>query len=182
MSEDDERAAVGRSSRILLALAGAVVVSFGMAAIGGILAPTLLALILTICAQPVRVWLERHGTPQGVATGAVGLTLFALLAGFMAVLWVATAQFVGMLPQYKPQLEQAGAQLTSWLQGLGFGPQELQQVTQSFDPSKFLDFFTGLLGGAFGLVTFLVIVLTMLILMPADAAYTPMLLRQLEPT
>ncbi|GAA2059522.1 AI-2E family transporter [Leifsonia soli] len=173
---------VGRGVRILLGLAAGVVISFGMAAIGGILAPTLLALVLTICAQPVRVWLERHGTPQGLATGAVGLTVFALLAGFIAVLWVATAQFIGMLPQYKPQLQQLGSQFTTWLQSIGVGPQQVQQIKAGFDPGTFLSFFSGLLGNAFGLIAFLVIVLTMLILMPADAAYTPTLLRQLQPT
>ncbi|WP_431220607.1 AI-2E family transporter [Leifsonia xyli] len=173
---------VGRGTRILLGLAAGVVISFGMAAIGGILAPTLLALVLTICAQPVRVWLERHGTPQGVATGAVGLTVFALLAGFIAVLWIATAQFVGMLPQYKPQLQQLGASFTSWLQSIGVGEQQVQQIKAGFNPGTMLSFFSGLLGNAFGLIALLVIVLTMLILMPADAAYTPTLLRQLKPT
>jgi len=168
--------------RILVGLASAVVVSFGMAAIGNILAPALLALVLTICAQPVRVWLERHGTPQGLATGAVGLTLFALLAGFIAILWIATAQFIGMLPEYRPQLEQAGAQFSSWLQSIGVGPDQVAQIKAGFDPAGFLSFFSGLLGNALGIVALLVIVLTMLILMPADAAYTPTLLRQLEPT
>jgi hypothetical protein len=85
--------ALGRGVRILLGLAAAVVVSFGMAAIGNILAPALLALVLTICAQPVRVWLERHGTPQGLATGAVGLTLFALLDMFMSMLSMKPAHY-----------------------------------------------------------------------------------------
>jgi predicted PurR-regulated permease PerM len=175
-------AGLGRGLRLLLGLAAGVVVAFGMAAIGGILGPTLLALVLTICAQPVRVWLERHGTSEGLATGAVALTVFALLAGFFAVLWVATAQFVGMLPQYKPQLQEIGKQFGAWLQSIGLGPQEAQQITTGFDPSKFLNFFTELLGNAFGLIAFLVIVLTMLILMPADAVYTPTLLKQLKPT
>jgi predicted PurR-regulated permease PerM len=162
--------------------ASAVVVAFGMAAIGSILAPTLLALVLTICAQPVRVWLTRHGTPVGLATGAVALTVFALLAGFAALLIVALAQFVGMLPQYASQIEQIGANIGAWLQTIGVGQQEVTTIASGFDPAKFLDFFTGLLGGAFGLVSFGVVVLTMLILMPADAAYTPTLLRQLKPT
>ncbi|RDV44111.1 AI-2E family transporter [Leifsonia sp. ku-ls] len=173
---------VGRGLRILLGLAAGVVISFGMAAIGGILAPTLLALVLTICAQPVRVWLERHGTPQGLATGAVGLTVFALLAAFIGVLWVAVAQFVGMLPQYQAQLQKLGDQFSSWLQSIGVGPQQVQQIKAGFDPGTMLSFFSGLLGNAFGLIALLVIVLTMLILMPADAAYTPTLLRQLQPT
>jgi predicted PurR-regulated permease PerM len=173
---------LGRGNRILIGLAAGAVISFGMAAIAGILAPTLLALVLTICAQPVRVWLERHGAPQGLATGAVGLTVFALLAGFIGLLWVATAQFVGMLPQYKPQLQALGDQIGAWLQSIGVGPQQVSEIEAGFKPGNFLSFFTGLLGNAFGLVAFLVIVLTMLILMPADAAYTPILLRQLEPT
>ncbi|MGO4299489.1 AI-2E family transporter [Leifsonia sp. RAF41] len=173
---------IGRGLRILLGLAAAVVFSFGIAAIGGIFAPTFLALVLTICAQPVRVWLERHGTPQGLATGAVGLTVFALLAGFIGLLWVALAQFVTMLPQYKPQLQQLGAQITSWLQSIGVGPEQVKEIKSGFNPGTMLNFLTGLLGNALGIVTLLVIVLTMLILMPADAAYTPSLLRQLKPT
>ncbi|WP_374007401.1 AI-2E family transporter [Leifsonia sp. LS-T14] len=173
---------IGRGLRILLGLAAVVVVSFGLGAISGIFAPTFLALVLTICAQPVRVWLERHGTPQGLATGAVGLTVFALLAGFIGLLWIALAQFVGMLPQYKPQLQQLGDHITSWLQSIGLGAQQVQQIKAGFNPGTMLNFFTGLLGNAVGLVALLVIVLTMLILMPADAAYTPSLLRQLQPT
>ncbi|WP_426623447.1 AI-2E family transporter [Leifsonia sp. McL0607] len=182
--ETDQEAANanGRSARILLALAGGVVIAIGMHAIAGILAPTLLALVLVICAQPVRVWLERHGTPSGVATGAVALTTFALLAGFVALLIIAMAQFVGMLPQYKEQFQQIGQQFATWLTSIGISPQDLKIVTQGFDPTKLLDVFTGVLGGALGIIAFGVIVLTMLILMPADAAYTPTLLRQLKPT
>ncbi len=180
--DQEANAANGRSVRILLGLAGGVVVLFGMHAIAGILAPSLLALVLVICAQPVRVWLERHGTPSGIATGAVALTTFALLAGFVALLIIAMAQFVGMLPQYKEQFQQIGQQFANWLSSIGVSPTDLKTVTQGFDPTKLLNVFTGVLGGAFGLITFGVIVLTMLILMPADAAYTPTLLRQLEPT
>jgi predicted PurR-regulated permease PerM len=167
--------------RILLGLAGGVVISLGIHAIGGILAPTLLALVLTICAQPVRVWLTRHGTPTGVATGGVALTVFALLAGFFGLLILATAQFAELLPQYADQLHQLGASFGQWLQSIGIGPQQVQDIVAGFDPSKLLNVVTSVLGGAFSLVTVLVIVLTMLILMPADAAYTPTLLRQLQP-
>ncbi|WP_085369847.1 AI-2E family transporter [Leifsonia sp. NCR5] len=172
----------GRGVRILLGFASAVVAAFGMHAIGSILAPALLALVLTICAQPVRVWLTRHGTPAGIATGAVALTTFALLAAFAGLLIFAMADFVGMLPQYQAELQAFGAQVGAWLNSIGIGPEDVKAVTGGFDPSKFLNFFTSLLGGAFGLLSFGVIVLTMLILMPADAAYTPTLLRQLKPT
>ncbi len=174
--------ASGRAVRILLGLAAGTVVAIGMHAIGSILAPTLLALVLTICAQPVRVWLTRHGTPTGIATGAVALTTFALLAGFAGLLIVALAQFVGMLPQYQAQLDEFGKQFGAWLQSIGISQSEVASVASGFDPTKLVNFFTSLLGGAFGFVAFGVVVLTMLILMPADAAYTPTLLRELQPT
>ena len=172
----------GRGVRILLGMAALVVVAFGMAAIGGILAPTLLALILTICVQPVGRWLVSRGTPAGLATGAVILVLFLLLAGFAAVMVIALAQFVTMLPTYSEQFQKIGEQIGAWLESIGIGAAQVQDLTKGFDPTKLVSFFTGLLGGAFGLIAFLVVILTMLILMAADAAYTPMLLRQLEPT
>lgn len=172
----------GRGVRILLGLAGGVVVAFGMAAIGGILAPTLLALVLTICVQPVRRGLIARGSPAGLATGAVIVVVFLLLAGFAGVLVIALGQFVTMLPQYADQFAKIGAQLGAWLESIGIGGAQVQAMASGFDPSKFVDFFSGLLGGAFGLISFLVVILTMLILMAADAAYTPTLLRQLEPT
>ena len=172
----------GRGVRILLGLAGGVVVAFGMAAIGGILAPTLLALILTICVQPVRRGLIARGTPAGLATGAVIVVVFLLLAGFAGVMVIAIGQFVTMLPQYSAQFATIGAQIGAWLESIGIGAAQVKDLSSGLDPSRFVDFFTGLLGGAFGLISFLVVILTMLILMAADAAYTPTLLRQLEPT
>ncbi|GAB3246419.1 AI-2E family transporter [Arthrobacter pigmenti] len=168
--------------RVLIALAGAVVVSFGMHAIGSILSPALLALVLTICAQPVRGWLTGHGTPAAVSTLAAGLTTFALLAAFVGLLIVALAQFVAMVPLYEAEIQQLGQQVGALLQNVGLEPEDGgRALTAVADPSQYLNFFTGLLGGAFGLVALGVVVLTMLILMPADAVFAPTLLSQLEP-
>ena len=134
----------GRGVRILLGMAALVVVAFGMAAIGGILAPTLLALILTICVQPVGRWLVSRGTPAGLATGAVILVLFLLLAGFAAVMVIALAQFVTMLPTYSEQFQKIGADIGAWLESIGIGAAQVQDLTKGFDPTKLVSFFTGI--------------------------------------
>ncbi|WP_291038305.1 AI-2E family transporter [Herbiconiux sp.] len=169
-----------RGTVILVGLAAAVVVSFGIAGLRDILAPVLLTMILTICAHPVGAALERRGVPRGIATGSVILVVFALLAGFTYTLIIAFAQFTTMLPDYADQLGEIGANVASWLQSIGIGTEQVQAVRASFDPGSILAFFSGLLGSVFGITGGLIIVLTMLILMSADAVYVPTVLRQMS--
>lgn len=164
---------------ILVALAAATVVAVGMGMISSILVPVLLTLVLTICAHPVRVALERWGFPHGLATGSVVLVVFLFLAGFVVALVIAFTQFVGMLPQYAGQLADLGSKIGEWLGKLGIGQDQIQALLQGIDPNSIVDFATGLFGGLFNVTTSLVVVLTMLILMAADAMYVPTILRQL---
>ena len=171
-----------RSTSILVGLGGATVVAFGLAAIAGIAAPILLALVLTICAHPVRRGLERHGVPRGLATGSVVATVFIVLAAFVFALGLALGQFAALLPQFASQISDIGTRVTDWLAGIGFGTAQVQAVEASFDPSNLVSVVSGLFGSITNVTVALVIVLTMLILMAADAGYVPTLLRQLRPS
>ncbi|MGY4858157.1 AI-2E family transporter [Cryobacterium sp. AP23] len=171
-----------RSAFILMGLGGATVAVFGLAALAGIAAPILLALVLTICAHPVRRGLERHGVPRGLATGSVVATVFVVLAAFVAALGLALGQFAALLPQFADQLGDIAANLTDWLASIGFGTTQVQAVESSLDPSNLVSVVSGLFGSITNITVALVIVLTMLILMAADAGYLPTLLRQLRPS
>jgi predicted PurR-regulated permease PerM len=173
--------ALPRATIIALELAGLVVVAFGMAAIGGILAPVVLSLILTICVHPVRSWLTRKGLPRGVATGSVIIVVFALLAGFIGLFIVAVANFATLLPEFAPELEDFGANVTAFLTSLGFGPEQIQAIAAGFDAGNLASLAGSVLGGVTGTITFLVIVLTCLILMGVDGGYVPNVLRQVQP-
>ena len=165
---------------ILVAIAAATVAAMGMHAIGGILAPVLLTLVLTICAHPVRVALERWGVPHGLATGSVILVVFLLLAGFIFTLIIAFAQFATMLPQYSGQLAQLGTVIGQWLASIGIGPEQIQGILKGINPGSIVGFVTGFFGSVLGITGSLVVILTMLILMAADAVYVPTILRQLR--
>ncbi|MEF2979335.1 AI-2E family transporter [Subtercola sp. YIM 133946] len=169
-----------RGTIILLGLAAATVTAIGLSGIRGILAPTLLTLVLTICAHPVRTLLEKRGVPHGIATGSVILVVFLLLAGFTYTLIIAFAQFASMLPQYSTQLDAAGSNITSWLASIGVDQAQITQITSGFNPSTIVSFAQGILGSVFGITTALVIVLTFMILMSADAVYVPTILKQLS--
>lgn len=174
-------AAVPRATVILLGLAAAVVVVFGLAAARTVVAPVVLALVLTICVHPLRRALERRGVPRGVATGGAIVGVFALLAGFFAALFFAIAQFTTLLPQYADQIEAALQDFAAGLEQLGFGTAQVDTIVSGLEPSRAVEIVTGFLGGITGVIFSLVIVLTLLILMAMDASYGPAILRQLEP-
>jgi AI-2 transport protein TqsA len=169
-----------RGTIALVALAALTVTALGMSAIRGILAPVLLTLILTICANPVRVYLQRRGVSQGLATGSVIVVVFGLLAGFFVLLFIALAQFVAMLDDYADEFGDIAATVSGWLTSLGVTAEQADGAVAALDPAGVLEFLSGALGGVVSIITALVIVLTMMILMAADAVYVPTILRQLN--
>jgi predicted PurR-regulated permease PerM len=175
----DEPGADHRNAYILLGIAGAVVVAFGLSAISSIAAPVFFALVLTICVHPLRVWLERHGIPRGIATGSVIIAVMLLLVAFGYAVLVAFGQFGQLLPQFSSQIQDWVKAVEDWLSSLGITSTQLAAVGANFDPSTVVGFIGGLVGGLTGGLTIIVIVFTMLLLMAMDAAFLPVLLRQL---
>ena len=170
---------IPRSAVILLTLAAATVAAFGLAAVRGVFTPAFFAFVLTLCVYPQRQWLQRHGVPRGIATGLGIAAVFALLAAFAAVLVAALARFSALLPQFAPQLEQAGNSLANALTAAGFGPEQAQSIARSLTPERLIGFIGGLLGNATSLAGTLVIILTLLILMAVDGSGVPALLTHL---
>jgi AI-2 transport protein TqsA len=171
-----------RGDAILIGLAGATVVAFGLAAVRSIAAPVLLALVLTICVHPLRNALERRGVPRGLATGSVAAAVFLVLVAFMAALLLALAQFPALLNQYSAELARIGATFGATLANFGIGTEQVQTIVSGFDPERIAAFVTGLLGNVVGLTGTLVVIVTTLLLMAMDASYLRTLLRELEPT
>jgi AI-2 transport protein TqsA len=168
-----------RATIILLALAGATVVAIGISGLRGILAPTLLTLVLTICAAPVRARLKALGVPGGIATTAVALVVFAVLAAFVYAIVIALIQFIAMLPTYSEQFASIGSSIGRWLEGLGIGQAQIQEAVAGADPRNVVASVAGAVGGVLDLTGALVIVLTMMILMAADSSYARVILDQL---
>ena len=175
-----EGAAPHRTAYILLGLGGATVAAFGLAGIGSIFAISFFALVLTICVYPIRSWLERHGVPRGLATGAVILAVVLLLGAFGAALFVSFAQFASLLPQYTAQLQGWVDDLGTWLTSVGFGQAQVDSLVSGLDPGAVAGVVGGVLGSAAGFVGGVVILVTMLILMAMDASYARTLIRDLR--
>ncbi|MET4156978.1 AI-2E family transporter [Agromyces sp. PvR057] len=172
---------VNRNAYLLMALGGGTLAVIGLAQIASIVAPVFLALILTICAQPIRVALERRGVPRGIATGAVIVALIALVVVFGYAVAIALSQFAELLPQFAPEIHAWLASLGGWLASIGVDSTEISAVLGSFDAGQVVQVVWGLVGGAVGLTTTFVIIFTMLLLMPMDASLLPAVLGKIEP-
>lgn len=179
-AESYPRSALPRSAVILLTLACATIVAFGLAAMRGIVTPVFFAFVLTLCVHPLRRWMQGRGVPRGIATGTTIAAVFALLTGFAAVLVASLAQFSALLPQYGPQLQQLGVSITQLLESVGFGPEQTQTVLQGLTPGRIIGFLGGVLGNITSIAGSLVIILTMLILMAVDGSRVPALLTHLN--
>lgn len=169
-----------RSAAILAGLGGATLAAFGLNAIQGFIAPVFLALILTICVHPLRIALERRGTPQGIATGTVIGAVFLLLAAFVTALIVAFAQFAALLPQYASQIAAVGETIAAGLSAVGLDPEQIQDVVSHLNPGRIVAIVGGILGPVTNITFALVIILTTLILMAMDATSIPSLFRLIE--
>ena len=174
-------AVMPRGTAILLGLAGATVVAFGLASVRSIVAPVVLSLVLTICAHPLRTGLEKRGVPRGIATLTVALAVFLTLAAFITALVVAFAQFATLLPQFAPQIAAIGRAIGVALIDVGIGPDQVQAIVGGFEPSRILDFVYGVFGNVANLTVALVVVLTTLILMAADSSYLGAIFAELRP-
>jgi len=174
--------AMPRGTAILTGLAGATVVAFGLFAIQSIVAPIVLSLVLTICAHPLRIGLQNRGVPRGFATVVVALAVFVALAAFITAFVIAFAQFAGLLPQFAGQIVDIGEAVGAWLATIGIGPDQVQAIVSGFDPGRILGAVSGLFGSVASISVALVVVLTTLILMAADASYLGAIFDGLRPS
>ncbi|PUB20209.1 putative PurR-regulated permease PerM [Promicromonospora sp. AC04] len=173
---------VHRTAYIMVGLGGAVVAAFGLAAIGEIFVWSFFALVLTICAYPLRARLEGYGLKRGVATFGVVFAVVLLLAAFFGALFVSFAQFLTLLPQYTDELRSWASDVGAWLTSIGLGQQQADEVSSWFDPDQVLGFIGGIVGSASGFVTAAVILLTMVMLMGMDSSFARPLVRGLYPS
>lgn len=177
----EAQAGAGRGLRVMLGLAAAVIVAIGCARFASIISPTVLALVVTICVQPARVFLERIGLARSLASAVVIVVILVLLVGFSVALVLSVAQFATLFPQYADQIHAFEEQLGHWLTSLGVGQQQVQALLAGFDPGKIVAAVSDLVGSVFGLGVSLVVVLALIVFMTLDAGWGRLIAERLRP-
>lgn len=158
------------ASRTLLALGGAVLVLAGMHWASDVLAPVFLAAVIVIICHPVRRPLEALGWPRWVATTAVIVVAYLILAALLAMLVFAGFQFADLVTEYLDDLEQAVNQVAARLSELGLDTQVADAATSMLEPSRLLSVAGSVSGMVLSVATACFFVLAYAIFMAADAA------------
>ncbi|MFF2272774.1 AI-2E family transporter [Agromyces sp. NPDC058136] len=162
--------AYGHGSRMLVALAAAVVFFGGVWLARDLLATAALAAVVVIIAYPVRFPLERRGWPVWLASTAVIVVAYLILAVLAFLLVYAVGQFVAMLPELAEELGSTADGVIGWLQDLGFTAPSAETATGWLDPATIGSAALGIADQVLGFATAFFFVLTYVIFMTVDGA------------
>ena len=153
-------AALPRTVTVMVGVIGAVVLGFGISAAAGIVAPTMLALVLTLAVLPVGAWARRHGWPGWLATLAALVAAYAILLVLLIGTIVCLVKLVDLLPTYTDDAQNLTDKVSTWLAGMGLSNDTTTAALAKADPAKFAEVLAdtlltllSALGGLFFLVT-----------------------------
>jgi AI-2 transport protein TqsA len=161
-----------RALLVLVGLAATFIVIAGMRTLQDLIGPVFLALVLTIVMHPLRRMIGRR-LPDWAATVICLLALYAVLLGLAVSIAVSAARFATLLPTYQAQFADLLHNATAWLEGLGVGTQEINDLSGSFDLSDLGGVVTGILSSAAGLASDLAFIIALGLFMTIDGRSFP---------
>ncbi len=158
------------ATRTLLTLAAFVVTLAGVHAAGGFLAPIILAVVLVIICHPLRIPLERRGWKPWMATTAVIVCVYLILAILVAMLVFAGIRFADLVQSYSDELQASLKELTTWLASIGVDQDTASSITSGINPSQVIGAAQSVGSAVLGIAGSFFFVLAYVIFMGVDAA------------
>jgi predicted PurR-regulated permease PerM len=158
---------------VVLGVAGAAIAFWGIRNASWILAPVLLAFVLTVVAHPMIGALQRRGMRRPFA---VALTVIALDGGlllFAAAIAFSFSRLATVLPQYSDEWQHLLDDAKSALAKLGIGKQQITDALHNVQPSTVLSAIEHVLSHLLGSAGALVLVLATVLFMTAESAGLP---------
>ncbi|SEM14097.1 AI-2E family transporter [Nonomuraea pusilla] len=158
-----------RSLIILLGIAGAMIVLFGIREVSSIAGPVVLALVLVIAVSPVRSWLEARRAPVWLQVAVPFTIVVLVLLGMVGVLTIAGTQLASLLPTYTPQFQKLLSDAQRFAAEHGVSADMLNKGLSALDPGKILGLVQSLLGSLIGVLSSLFLIVVLLLAMCLDA-------------
>jgi AI-2 transport protein TqsA len=165
-----------RALTILLGMAAAVVVLFGIREVSSIAGPVVLALVLVIAVSPVRSWLAARHAPIWLQVAVPFLIVVLVLLGMVGILTISATELAALLPTYTTQFERLLADAQAWAAAHGISNEALNRGLEAFDPERVLGLVQILLGSLIGVLSALFLVVIVLLAMSLDAPVTAKIL------
>ncbi|MFG1949214.1 AI-2E family transporter [Nonomuraea sp. NPDC048826] len=163
---------VPRALIVLVGIAGAMIVLFGLREVSSVAGPLVLALVLVIAVSPVRSWFAARRAPAWVQVAVPFLILVLVLLGMAGVLTIAAVQLSTLAPAYADRFEQLLTEGRAYALSLGVSGEQLDRTIDSFDPGRLIGIAQSLLGGVIGVFSSLFLMVVLLLAMCLDAPMT----------
>jgi predicted PurR-regulated permease PerM len=148
-----------RSIILLLGVVGVVALGTGTKAAAGIVAPSMLAFVLTIAVLPVGRWASKHRWPTWLGTLTALIAAYLILLIMVVGCVVCLVKFVDLLPSYASEASDLAKEAEKGLDNLGLSTSATSDALSKVDPTKLADLLGELvadISGAFGFLFFLV--------------------------
>ena len=128
-----------RSIIVLLGILGVVALGIGTKAAAGIIAPTMLALVLTIAVLPIGRWARKHGWPSWLATLTALVAAYLILLVMVIGSVVCLIKFADLLPSYAAEAKDLTKDAEDGLAQLGLSTGATSDALSKLDPTKLAD-------------------------------------------
>ncbi|HEU4947652.1 MAG TPA: AI-2E family transporter [Kribbella sp.] len=169
-----------RTVLVLVAAAALTISMAGLRSVAGIVGPAFLALVLTITVHPLRILLRRFRLPDWLASTLMVIVVYLLLLVLSLALVVSLGRLAGLVPQYRPKVDDLLGDAGDWLAARGVGSDQVQAMLSALDVGGLVSTATSVLSGVLGLLSDLFFIVTLLLFMAFDATSTTRVLAALR--
>ncbi|MEU6784370.1 AI-2E family transporter [Nonomuraea angiospora] len=168
--------AAPRALIILVGIAAAVIVLYGIREVSSIAGPIVLALVLVIAVSPVRRRLAAWHAPTWLQVAVPFLIVVLVLLGMVGILVISAAELAALLPSYTTQFQRLLSDAQHWATTHGVSNDVLNKGLAAFDPGKIVEFAQALLGSVIAILSSMFLIVVLLLAMCLDAPVTAKIL------
>ncbi|MBE1591071.1 AI-2E family transporter [Nonomuraea angiospora] len=165
-----------RALIILVGIAAAVIVLYGIREVASIAGPIVLALVLVIAVSPVRHRLAAWHAPTWLQVAVPFLIVVLVLLGMVGILVISATQLASLLPSYTAQFQHLLSDAQHWAITHGVSNDVLNKGLTAFDPGKIVEFAQALLGSVIAILSSMFLIVVLLLAMCLDAPVTAKML------
>ncbi len=151
-----------RSVIVLLGILGVVALGIGTKAAAGIVAPAMLALVLTIAVLPINRWARGRGWPGWLATLTALAASYLILLVMVVGTVVCLIKFVDLLPSYADEAQDLTKNAEDGLAQLGLSTGTTTDALSKLNPAELAGWLGELISGILGALGFLFFLVTLM--------------------
>ncbi len=158
-----------QGSLIMVTIAATLLVAVGLRYFSDIIAPVMLALVLSIAVQPVRRWLKGRGAPKIVATLGAVVAVYLIVIGMLWAILAVGTHFATMMVDYAPAVSEKLDDLAARASDFGMDESKTQSIASQIDIGQLVDTGLELVGGLAGVLSGIFFLIILLFFTVTDA-------------